>query len=76
VSEPVPVTRDLLDAGRSDKGGWSAAQLALLGVNWPPLKGWGQSVLGKLLSPEDAQKFIALRNARSIVSPPTGDLFS
>jgi len=36
----VKVTKDFIHAGKTEKGGWTSAQLALLGVKWPPHKGW------------------------------------
>lgn len=34
-----PSPQDILD-GRSERGGWTRAQLAEWGVPWPPPKGW------------------------------------
>jgi len=34
-----------IEAGRSEKGGFSKAQLAKWGVPWPPPKGWKETLL-------------------------------
>ena len=36
---------------------WTKAQLAVIGVNWPPKNGWKKRVVGKKISVEDALRF-------------------
>lgn len=49
-----------LEDTKSSNGGWSKAQLALLGVPWPPVKGWkeqiqpSQEILAQVLALRDA----------------------
>lgn len=38
------LTNDQVLAGRSPKGGWSAATLASWGVPWPPPHGWRRAI--------------------------------
>lgn len=42
---PVRLTAQEIEAGRSPRGGWTAAQLAAWGVPWPPPKGWQARLL-------------------------------
>lgn len=63
-SKPVPVTAQLIEAGKSVKGGWSQAQLAILGIAWPPPKGWIQQVIGRTIPKWDADRFVALRGCK------------
>lgn len=35
-SELVTLTNDLIEAGKTANGGWTAAKLKLIGVDWPP----------------------------------------
>jgi len=56
----VVVSADLLEAGMSAKGGWSKAQLELLGVAWPPAKGWKQAILGTTIPAASAEAFVRL----------------
>ena len=41
----MKLTFEEIEAGRSEKGGYSKAQLALWGVPWPPPKGWREALL-------------------------------
>lgn len=55
------ITRELIDAGRTSSGGWTATQINLLGMQWPPAKGWQEKVIGREISQEDADRFLGLR---------------
>ena len=55
---PVLVTREFIMQGRSERGGWTKDQLALLGVTWPPEAGWIQRVVGTEISAEAAAAFV------------------
>ena len=57
------VTEELLALGRSDAGGWTRAQLAVLGVPWPPVTGWKKTVLSKPIAHEAAVAFIEGKKA-------------
>lgn len=72
--ELVPVTATLINVGRSERGGWAAAQLALLGVPWPPPPGWKAAAVGRLLLRADADRFVALRVG--VRPPESPGLFS
>lgn len=41
-------------------GSWNAPQLALLGIKWPPKKGWKYQVIGLRLTPTEVTRFEAL----------------
>lgn len=54
----IPVSPEMLAAGRSAAGGWTREQLALIGVPWPPPKGWQKDVCrNKLIRKKDAEFF-------------------
>jgi len=38
--QPENETERIIEAKRSERGGWSRDQLAEFGVDWPPPKGW------------------------------------
>lgn len=48
----------------SDKGGWNKAQLALLGIEWPPVRGWLYSLVGKEISDQTWGQVMALRGVK------------
>ncbi len=56
----MDITEELIAAGTSERGGWSKRQLALLGVDWPPVGGWKKSIIGRPISEEDAEEFLRL----------------
>lgn len=57
----MKITATLLDAGKSIRGGWNRKQMDILGVSWPPREGWQRSVIGKDISGDDAERYLALR---------------
>jgi hypothetical protein len=64
--ESVSITDELIEAGKSKRGGWSKAQLAILGVPWPPESGWKQKVRGRTISQSEAERFVTLRGGTTI----------
>lgn len=57
----VVITEDFLVSGMQSGIGCNNDQLRLLGVEIPAKKGWKQSLIGKRISKETADKFIALK---------------
>jgi hypothetical protein len=53
---------DILEAGMSDSGGWSAEQLKILGEDWPPKPGWKLRTLGKEIEDKEIERFIRTKN--------------
>lgn len=64
------VTVELIAAGASPGGGYTREQLAVLGVDWPPPKGWKARVIGQPISEDDAGKFVNLRKTTSTNKSP------
>lgn len=60
----MEITEALLDAGRSERGGWSRQQVELLGVEWPLRQGWKRAVIGKTVSDDVAEEFIRMAGER------------
>ena len=58
------ITDELIESGKSASGGWSKAQLQILGVAWPPQKGWKAGVIGKSIQESDAKLFLSLRKTK------------
>ena len=59
------VTERFLLDNTTPRGQWNAKQLAVLGIQWPPIKGWKQRVIGMEISEEEARRFSELRIKRS-----------
>lgn len=45
-SAKLKLTAEEIDAGKTEKGGWTKAQLAAWGIGWPPPHGWKKALLG------------------------------
>ena len=56
----------MIFAGRSARGGWSRAQLTMLGVEWPPMKGWLARLDGTEIEPYRYRAFVLARNRREL----------
>lgn len=54
----IVLTRELIEAGVSSKGGYNAVQLKVLGIDWPPPKGWKKSVIGTTIDYKNYETFI------------------
>ena len=60
----VTLTREFIFKGASARRrGWNRAQLAAIGVAWPPVKGWLSRMIGQQIDDEQAQRFTALRGS-------------
>lgn len=65
MEEEVVITEGIIQRGQSERGGWTKQQLAILGIRWPPPKGWKKKVVGKLkLKRSRVESFLALRLMR------------
>jgi hypothetical protein len=60
------VTREWIDQNQTGNCAWTADQLKILGVSWPPSKGWKQKVIGLILSDEQRIRFEHLGQQRRI----------
>lgn len=63
------ITEELLALARSEAGGWTKPQFAMIGVAWPPVAGWKASVLGKPLSDAAAAAFLAAKKFPPVPAP-------
>lgn len=51
------LTDEHIEGARSEKGGWNKHQLHILGVAWPPPKGWKKKLAGSEIDPEVFEEF-------------------
>lgn len=61
----MKLTKDLIFANRTNKGGWTYAQMEALGVTIPPKNGWIESLHNTDISEEQFARFIEGRNIRA-----------
>lgn len=58
----MKITREIINQGMSDNGGWTRAQTELLGVNqWPLPHGWIRSLIGKDLPEDMLKRFVSMK---------------
>ena len=58
------ITRAWLHAHSTPGGGWTAEQLAVFDIPWPPQKGWLSGLVGKAISIDQKKKFEDVYAAR------------
>lgn len=56
------LTKDMIEKGMSSRGGFNKNQLAAIGVEWPPQKGWKHLLIGKTITKDQYEKFLYLSN--------------
>lgn len=59
----LEVTAKYLHDNRTPKGSWTRSQFEVLGIDWPPAKGWKEKVIGLTISPEQQSIFEKRLNA-------------
>lgn len=58
------ITKEWIEINATGSAAWTRAQLELLGVVWPPKKGWKSKAIGQPLADERAREFERLGAAR------------
>ena len=55
------VTKKHIELAKTKNGGWTKKQLEILGISWPPYKGWKNDVIKNhiIISNELLNKFIS-----------------
>ncbi len=64
----MKISKEFILSGKTKNGGWTKEQLALIGVNWPPEKGWMKRIEGKEITNSQASKFQRLPARGRIVT--------
>ena len=65
------LTKELIEKGKSTRGGWSQAQLSCLGVAMPLQSGWMNTLDGKEILDESYERFLSLKDAHVKVGDPS-----
>lgn len=60
----IKLTHKLIHDAARNYCGWNKTQLQLLGVPWPPRKGWLSALIGKEVSEETIARVFAVRGLR------------
>ena len=59
----MQLTEEILEQGISRNGGWSNAQLRVLGVKIPLRSGWKKRIIGKFFEEIEIKRFLELKDA-------------
>ncbi len=64
----ITLTNELIEQGSTSAltGSWTKVQLALIGVSWPPEKGWKQYVIGREFSEETIARFTSIGKGNAL----------
>ena len=77
LEEMVELTHAMLTAGATiGRGGWSYAQLSVLGVATPLKKGWRRKLEGSFVPANDYARFLAMKNTRGKKRTPVTGFFA
>lgn len=60
----MQITHDWLVSVQTPRGAWTMAQLALLGVAWPPQHGWKRRLEGTEITEDIARRVEVAREQR------------
>lgn len=57
TNDIITLTHEMIPAARTPNGGYTKKQLAAIGVDWPPQKGWSKEVVGKQITRQQFEIF-------------------
>lgn len=61
----MEITAEFLSNGASAANGYTRRQIELLGLCWPPSKGWKNAIIGTEISDQNADEFLCLSGSGS-----------
>lgn len=53
----MEITKNWLLSNRTKNGAWTKRQLQVLGIEWPPKKGWQKVVIGENITEQEKSMF-------------------
>jgi hypothetical protein len=63
------VSREWIDQFCTEAGGWTRDQLEVIGIEWPPIKGWKAKAIGRELTDEQRLRFESRIPAKEVSAP-------
>lgn len=58
----MKITEDCFNSWRTRAGGFTRAQINLLGLEWPPVKGWKASLINTEISEKLYQEILSAKH--------------
>ena len=59
----VIVTNEMIEAGKSEIGGWNRRQVEAIGIKWPLTQGWKFRIIGTTVERSKVAEFLSLKGA-------------
>jgi len=59
------LSKEIIEKGKSERGGWNRYQLGLLGIPWPPVRGWQGTIIGRDFPEQAIRNFLHSRSGGS-----------
>ena len=63
MTEQVTVTNEMIEAGKSEIGGWNRRQVEAIGMKWPLTQGWKFRIIGTTVEKSKVAAFLSLKGA-------------
>ena len=63
MTEQVIVTNEIIEAGKSEIGGWNRRQVEAIGMKWPLTQGWKFRIIGTTVERSKVAAFLSLKGA-------------
>ena len=60
----MKITKEFLNEHKTKNGAYTRKQFQILGIGWPPGKGWERQIIGKELTIEEAELFEKAKNIK------------
>ena len=63
MTEQVIITNEMIEAGKSEIGGWNRRQVEAIGMKWPLTQGWKFRIIGTTIERSKVAAFLSLKGA-------------
>lgn len=57
------ITNEMIEAGKSEIGGWNRRQVEAIGMKWPLTQGWKFRIIGTTVERSKVAAFLSLKGA-------------
>lgn len=61
----ITLTAESIHAAATNNGGWTRAQLSVIGIKWPPRHGWISDVVGTRISMRRYKDFVEAKHIKA-----------
>ena len=65
------ITKEWINSNKTERGAWNKQQINIIGLIWPPKKGWQAKLIGKSISSDNARIFESFKGSTNKKSTGT-----